>query len=206
MTTRVYPTNWKYTILSSVSIVWAVTFNSLRLETNVCLMLTLYLDVIHWGLVRYYSSWQAGESFMAYLQNIWVLFSISFSILYLVHDRCLPKDNTTLLLIPITTYQICYRDCNNAFPSPATKWYRLACFLQLYLIYWLVARTNTAQVWNGLAALTTVNGHVQSTWTNETGWSEPKFIPDPYLRVHGLAPVFNYGSLEYWSMRGHVID
>lgn len=100
-------------------------------------MLTLYLDVIRWGLVRYYSSWQAGKSFMAYLQNIWVLFSISFPILYLVHDRYLLKGNTTLFLIPITTYHNCYRDCNNAFPSPTTKWYRLACFLHLHIIYWL---------------------------------------------------------------------
>ncbi|KAI9150037.1 Aminotransferase lcsP [Paramyrothecium foliicola] len=57
-------------------------------------------------------------------------------------------------------------------------------------------------VWDGLAALTTVNGHVQSRWTRETCiWSEPEFVQDPVLHVHGLAPVFNYGQEAYQGLK-----
>ncbi len=40
-----------------------------------------------------------------------------------------------------------------------------------------------------------VAGHVESKYNIKTGrWSEPKFVADPYLRVHGLAPGLNYGA------------
>ena len=47
-------------------------------------------------------------------------------------------------------------------------------------------------------ALTTpsssVNGHVESKYSVHTGqWSEPTFVEDPFLRLHGLAPGLNYG-------------
>lgn len=44
-------------------------------------------------------------------------------------------------------------------------------------------------------AATRVNGHIQSRWSRKTGeWSEPEFVEDPFLRVHGLATVFHYGT------------
>ncbi|KAL5041952.1 hypothetical protein BDW71DRAFT_200951 [Aspergillus fruticulosus] len=47
------------------------------------------------------------------------------------------------------------------------------------------------------SSLTPVNGHVQCQFSHKTGkWSAPAFIPDPFLRVHGLAPVFNYESVN----------
>ena len=46
------------------------------------------------------------------------------------------------------------------------------------------------------SSLTPVNGHVQCQFSRKTGkWSAPVFIEDPFLRVHGLAPVFNYGTV-----------
>ncbi|EED13060.1 branched-chain amino acid aminotransferase, putative [Talaromyces stipitatus ATCC 10500] len=56
--------------------------------------------------------------------------------------------------------------------------------------------------WNGLSALTEVNGHVQSRWNRETGeWSKPEFVSDPFLRVHGLAPIFNYGQGAFEGLK-----
>ncbi|KAJ0148350.1 Uncharacterized protein HZ326_9074 [Fusarium oxysporum f. sp. albedinis] len=41
-------------------------------------------------------------------------------------------------------------------------------------------------------------GHVESTYKVSTGrWSDPIFIDDPYLRVHGLAPGLQYGTNKY---------
>jgi hypothetical protein len=40
----------------------------------------------------------------------------------------------------------------------------------------------------------TVNGHIESHYSVKTGeWTEPEFVEDPFLRVHGMAPGFNYG-------------
>lgn len=51
--------------------------------------------------------------------------------------------------------------------------------------------------------LHSVNGHVESRWTVETGqWSEPIFVPDPYLRIHGLSPALNYGQQAYEGLKG----
>ncbi|KAL6231518.1 hypothetical protein BDW75DRAFT_243816 [Aspergillus navahoensis] len=52
------------------------------------------------------------------------------------------------------------------------------------------------------SSLTPVNGHVQCQFSFKTGkWSAPAFIPDPFLRVHGLAPVFNYGQEVYEGLK-----
>ena len=41
----------------------------------------------------------------------------------------------------------------------------------------------------------TVNGHIESRYSVQNGkWSEPRFIEDPILRIHGLAPGINYGN------------
>ncbi|OJJ94688.1 hypothetical protein ASPACDRAFT_37467, partial [Aspergillus aculeatus ATCC 16872] len=49
-----------------------------------------------------------------------------------------------------------------------------------------------------------VNGHIESTYTAKTGeWSSPKFIANPYLRVHGLAPGLNYGQQVYEGLKAY---
>jgi branched-chain amino acid aminotransferase len=48
-----------------------------------------------------------------------------------------------------------------------------------------------------------VNGHVESRYTVSSGsWSAPQLVADPFLRVHGLAPAFNYGQQAYEGMKG----
>jgi branched-chain amino acid aminotransferase len=49
-----------------------------------------------------------------------------------------------------------------------------------------------------------VNGHVESTYSMTTGeWSEPRFVADPYMRIHGLAPALNYGQQAYEGLKAH---
>jgi branched-chain amino acid aminotransferase len=48
-----------------------------------------------------------------------------------------------------------------------------------------------------------VNGHIESTYSVEEGkWTAPKFIEDPYLRVHGLSTALNYGQQVYEGLKG----
>ncbi|KAI9782179.1 MAG: hypothetical protein M1816_001970 [Peltula sp. TS41687] len=38
-----------------------------------------------------------------------------------------------------------------------------------------------------------VNGHIETHYSVKTGvWTEPEFIQDPFLKIHGLAPGLNY--------------
>nr|WOZ30801.1 McfB [Coleophoma empetri]BAN91494.1 putative branched-chain-amino-acid aminotransferase [Coleophoma empetri] len=47
-----------------------------------------------------------------------------------------------------------------------------------------------------------VNGHVECTFSSKTGcWSEPEFVNDPYLRVHGLAPGLNFAQQIFEGMK-----
>lgn len=47
-----------------------------------------------------------------------------------------------------------------------------------------------------------VNGHIESHYSVKTGkWTEPQFIKDPYLRIHGMAPGLNYGQQCYEGMK-----
>ncbi len=40
-----------------------------------------------------------------------------------------------------------------------------------------------------------MNGHIESRYSVKTGkWTEPAFVEDPYLRIHGMAPGLNYGA------------
>jgi hypothetical protein len=40
-----------------------------------------------------------------------------------------------------------------------------------------------------------VNGHIESRCNVRTGeWTEPEFVEDPFLRIHGMAPGLNYGT------------
>ncbi|KAF2759313.1 branched-chain amino acid aminotransferase II [Pseudovirgaria hyperparasitica] len=47
-----------------------------------------------------------------------------------------------------------------------------------------------------------VTGHIESHYSTKTGkWTEPEFIQDPYIRVHGLAPGLNYGQQCYEGLK-----
>ncbi|KAF2090772.1 branched-chain amino acid aminotransferase II [Saccharata proteae CBS 121410] len=47
-----------------------------------------------------------------------------------------------------------------------------------------------------------VNGHVECTYSKKTGqWSEPEFVEDPFLRIHGMAPGLNYGQQCYEGLK-----
>ncbi|KAF1982380.1 branched-chain amino acid aminotransferase II [Aulographum hederae CBS 113979] len=47
-----------------------------------------------------------------------------------------------------------------------------------------------------------VNGHIESTYSVKTGkWTEPEFVEDPFLRIHGMAPGLNYGQQCYEGMK-----
>ncbi|PYH86089.1 branched-chain amino-acid transaminase [Aspergillus uvarum CBS 121591] len=49
-----------------------------------------------------------------------------------------------------------------------------------------------------------VNGHVESDFNFQTGtWSDPLFVEDHYLRVHGLAPGLNYGQQVFEGMKAY---
>lgn len=62
--------------------------------------------------------------------------------------------------------------------------------------------TNTIDWANVGFKVRDVNGHIQCTYTAATGkWSEPKFVRDPYLRVHGCTPGLNYGQQCYEGLK-----
>ncbi|EMF10103.1 branched-chain-amino-acid aminotransferase [Sphaerulina musiva SO2202] len=47
-----------------------------------------------------------------------------------------------------------------------------------------------------------VNGHIESTYSTKTGeWTAPKFVHDPFLRLHGMAPGLNYGMQCYEGLK-----
>ncbi|KAI0099693.1 aminotransferase [Nemania sp. FL0031] len=49
-----------------------------------------------------------------------------------------------------------------------------------------------------------VDGHVESHYSNETGeWSEPQFVKDPLLRLHGLTPALNYGQQAFEGLKAY---
>ncbi|KAL4744506.1 hypothetical protein BDW72DRAFT_188363 [Aspergillus terricola var. indicus] len=49
-----------------------------------------------------------------------------------------------------------------------------------------------------------VNGHVESDFNYQTGtWSDPVFVQDHYLKVHGLAPGLNYGQQVFEGMKAY---
>ena len=48
-----------------------------------------------------------------------------------------------------------------------------------------------------------MHGHIESHYSAATGtWSDPAFVTDPYLKIHGLAPALNYGMQAYEGMKG----
>jgi len=47
-----------------------------------------------------------------------------------------------------------------------------------------------------------VNGHIESHYSKTTSkWTEPVFVEDPYLRIHGMAPGLNYGQQCYEGLK-----
>ncbi|KAI5463610.1 aminotransferase [Mariannaea sp. PMI_226] len=47
-----------------------------------------------------------------------------------------------------------------------------------------------------------VNGHIESTYTKTTGkWSPLRFVADPFMRIHGMAPALNYGQQCYEGLK-----
>ncbi|KAF4635208.1 hypothetical protein G7Y89_g2880 [Cudoniella acicularis] len=47
-----------------------------------------------------------------------------------------------------------------------------------------------------------VNGHIESHYSVKTKqWSSPKFVTDPFLRIHGMAPGLNYGQQAYEGLK-----
>lgn len=47
-----------------------------------------------------------------------------------------------------------------------------------------------------------VNGHIESTYSHTTGkWTPLKFVADPYMRIHGMAPALNYGQQAYEGLK-----
>ncbi|MCJ1247052.1 hypothetical protein MMC30_004263 [Trapelia coarctata] len=57
--------------------------------------------------------------------------------------------------------------------------------------------------WNDIGfRIREVNGHIESHYSLHTGqWTPPKFITDPYLRLHGMAPALNYGQQSYEGIK-----
>lgn len=50
--------------------------------------------------------------------------------------------------------------------------------------------------------LRAVNGHIESHYSVRTGkWSDPVFVTDPYMRIHGMAPALNYGQQAYEGLK-----
>ncbi|CAD6504541.1 BgTH12-00050 [Blumeria graminis f. sp. triticale] len=49
-----------------------------------------------------------------------------------------------------------------------------------------------------------VNGHVECRYSAQSGtWSPPKFVRDPYLRLHGMAPGLNYGQQAFEGLKAY---
>ncbi|KAM0425515.1 hypothetical protein ACHAPT_009304 [Fusarium lateritium] len=47
-----------------------------------------------------------------------------------------------------------------------------------------------------------VNGHIESTYSRTTGkWTPLRFVADPYMRIHGMAPALNYGQQAYEGLK-----
>ncbi|KAK6509111.1 hypothetical protein TWF481_003874 [Arthrobotrys musiformis] len=51
-------------------------------------------------------------------------------------------------------------------------------------------------------AITEVAGHVETYYSRKEGkWTEPQWITDPYIKIHGLAPGMNYGQQCYEGLK-----
>ncbi|KAF3940234.1 hypothetical protein ABW19_dt0206553 [Dactylella cylindrospora] len=51
-------------------------------------------------------------------------------------------------------------------------------------------------------SITEVAGHVETHYSRKTGqWTEPVWVEDPYIKIHGLAPGMNYGQQCYEGLK-----
>ncbi|KFY07120.1 hypothetical protein V492_07428 [Pseudogymnoascus sp. VKM F-4246] len=57
--------------------------------------------------------------------------------------------------------------------------------------------------WNDIGfKVREVNGHIECHYSKKTGqWTAPKFVTDPFLRIHGMAPGLNYGQQAYEGLK-----
>ncbi|EJT71749.1 branched-chain-amino-acid aminotransferase 1 [Gaeumannomyces tritici R3-111a-1] len=47
-----------------------------------------------------------------------------------------------------------------------------------------------------------VNGHIESHYSKKTGrWSPLRWVTDPFIRIHGMAPALNYGQQAYEGLK-----
>jgi branched-chain amino acid aminotransferase len=52
------------------------------------------------------------------------------------------------------------------------------------------------------ARVLAVNGHIESNYSHKTGkWTPLKFVADPFMRIHGMAPALNYGQQAYEGLK-----
>lgn len=53
-----------------------------------------------------------------------------------------------------------------------------------------------------MATPSPVCGHVESDYSQASGqWTPLRFVSDPYIRIHGLAPALNYGQQAYEGLK-----
>lgn len=59
--------------------------------------------------------------------------------------------------------------------------------------------------WEGLGfKVSEVNGHVESHYNKTTGeWSEPEFVSDPCIKIHGLSPALNYAQQAFEGLKAY---
>ncbi|KAF2094034.1 branched-chain amino acid aminotransferase [Rhizodiscina lignyota] len=59
--------------------------------------------------------------------------------------------------------------------------------------------------WNNVGfKVREVNGHIECHFSKKVGkWTEPKWVVDPYLKIHGMAPGLNYGVQCYEGMKAY---
>ncbi|EFQ33888.1 branched-chain amino acid aminotransferase [Colletotrichum graminicola] len=57
--------------------------------------------------------------------------------------------------------------------------------------------------WNNVGfKVREVNGHIESSYSVATGkWTPLKFVADPFMRIHGMAPALNYGQQAYEGLK-----
>ncbi|KAI9885638.1 MAG: hypothetical protein M1823_002558 [Watsoniomyces obsoletus] len=57
--------------------------------------------------------------------------------------------------------------------------------------------------WNDIGfRVREVNGHIECHYSvKEKQWTDPRFVEDPYLKIHGLAPGLNYGQQAYEGLK-----
>ncbi|EPS41729.1 hypothetical protein H072_4373 [Dactylellina haptotyla CBS 200.50] len=57
--------------------------------------------------------------------------------------------------------------------------------------------------WNAIGfKITEVAGHVETYYSRKEGkWTEPIWVTDPYVKIHGLAPGMNYGQQCYEGLK-----